>query len=65
MRASGTVFMVRNADNRLRVGRIAVDLKLGTSAAAIVQLDRILGQFEEFCVVTQSVRQAIAVAVEV
>lgn len=65
MRATGTVSMVRNADNRLRVGRIAVDLKLGSSAAAIVQLDRILGQFEEFCVVTQSVRQAIPVAVRV
>ena len=65
MRASGTVSMVRNAHNRLRVGRIAIDLKLGTGAAAIVQLDRILGQFEEFCVVTQSVGQSIPVAVRV
>lgn len=65
MRASGTVSMVRNPQNRLRVGRIAVDLHLGTSAALIVQLDRILGQFEEFCVVTQSVRLAFPVAVRV
>jgi hypothetical protein len=28
-------------------------------------LDRILGQFEEFCVVTQSVRTAITVEVRV
>lgn len=65
LRAVATVLLVRNPQNRLRVGRVAVDLHLGTSAASIVQLDRILGQFEEFCVVTQSVRQAIPVAVRV
>lgn len=65
LRAAATVHMARNAQNRLRVGRIAVDLHLGTGASAITMLDRILGQFEEFCVVTQSVRLAFPVDVRV
>ena len=65
LRAVATAQMVRNAQNRLRVGRIAVDLHLGVNASAITMLDRILAQFEEFCVVTQSVRLAIPVDVRV
>ena len=65
LRAVATVHMVRNTQNRLRVGRIAVDLHLGTSASVLATLDRILGQFEEFCVVTQSVRLAFPVDVRV
>ena len=65
LRAVATVQMVRNPQNRLRVGRIAVDLHLGAAASTIPQLDRILGQFEEFCVVTQSVRLAFPVDVRV
>ena len=55
----------RNAENRLRVQRIAVRLTLGVSAATLEHLDRALGQFEEFCTVAQSVRQGIDVDVEV
>jgi len=65
LRAVAAVHMVRNTKKRLRVGRIAVDLHLGTDASAIPQLDRILAQFEEFCVVTQSVRLAFPVDVRV
>jgi organic hydroperoxide reductase OsmC/OhrA len=65
IRATATVSMVRNEQKRLRVGRIAVDLHLGVPAAAIAMLDRILAQFEDFCVVTQSVRQAFPVDVRV
>lgn len=57
--------MARNPQNRLRVGRIGVDLQLGKSAAEIAMLEPVLGQFEEFCVVTQSVRPAIPVDVRV
>jgi len=57
--------IVRNANNRLRIGRIAVDLHLGVMASKVNMLDRILGQFEEFCIVTQSVRAAIPVDVRV
>ena len=55
LRAVATVHMVRNPHNRLRVGRIGVDLQFGTDASQIAMLDRILAQFEEFCVVTRSV----------
>ena len=65
LRAVATVSMTRNAQNRLRVGSIAVDLHLGVMGSEIRMLDRILGQFEEFCVVTQSVRNAIPVEVRV
>ena len=65
LRAVATVQMTRNPQNRLRVGRIAVDLHLGTGASEVPMLDRILGQFEEFCIVTQSVRPAFPVDVRV
>lgn len=65
LHATATLKLARNADNRLRVGRVAVELQLGVPAAQLQQLDRILGQFEDFCVVTQSVRQAFPVDVRV
>ncbi|MEW6707073.1 MAG: OsmC family protein [Pseudomonadota bacterium] len=65
LRTQATAQMVRNEQKRLRVGRIAVDLHLGVPAAALQQLQRVLDQFEEFCVVTQSVRAAIPVDLRV
>lgn len=65
LRAVATVHMARNPQNRLRVGRIAVDLHFSVSASEIAMLERVLGQFEEFCVVTQSVRLAFPVDVRV
>ena len=65
LRAVAKASIVRNAKNRLRIGRIAVDLHLGVMASKVNMLDRILGQFEEFCIVTQSVRAAIPVDVRV
>ena len=55
----------RNAENRLRVTNIAVKLTLGVPASTLDHLDRALAQFEEFCTVTQSVRQGIPVTIEV
>ncbi|MFA6314056.1 MAG: OsmC family protein [Sterolibacterium sp.] len=60
-----TASIGRNADNRLRVENIHVKLTLGAPAAELAHLDRVLGQFEEFCTVSQSVRQGIPVVVEV
>ena len=57
--------LVRNAQGRLRVGRIEVTLNLGDSAGTLKHLDRCLAQFEDFCTVTESVRQGIAVGVRV
>ena len=59
------VVVDRNAENRLRVVRIDAKLTVGVPAASLEHLDRVLAQFEEFCTVTQSIRQGIAVEVSV
>ncbi len=55
----------RNADNRLRVQKIEVKLALGVPRERLEHLERALAQFEDFCTVSQSVRQAIPISVEV
>lgn len=55
----------RNEKGRLRVQGIRIRLRLGVPAASLQNLDRVLGQFEDFCTVTQSVRPAFPVEVEV
>lgn len=52
-------------DGRWRIGKLQVALQLGADAATIPHLERALSQFENFCVVTQSVRQGIEVTVQV
>lgn len=63
--ASARAEVGRNEKNRLRVRRITVRIALGAPAGSFTHLDRALAQFEDFCTVTASVRQAIEVAVEV
>lgn len=55
----------RNEAGRLRVQAITAKLTLGVPAARLEHLDRVLGQFEEFCTVTQSVGQGLAITVSV
>ncbi len=55
----------RNEHNRLRVQEIRVRIRLGVPAASLEHTDRVLAQFEDFCTVTASVRQAIPVAIEI
>lgn len=55
----------RNAEGRMRVLAIRAVLTLGVPAASLEHLDRVLGQFESYCTVTQSVGQGIAVSIEV
>jgi uncharacterized OsmC-like protein len=55
----------RNEQGRLRILGVHANITLGVAAASIQHLDRALAQFEEFCTVTQSVRQAIPVRVSV
>ncbi len=57
-KASGT--LVRNEKGRLRIGKIDVEIRLPEDYD---HLDRCLLQFEDFCVVTASVRQGIPVSV--
>lgn len=65
LRAAARVRTGRNPAGRLRITAIAVDLHLGLAGADIRMLERILAQFEDFCLVTQSVRAAIPVEVRV
>lgn len=55
----------RNTEGRLRVLSIKAVLTLGVPAASLQHLERVLGQFEAYCTVTQSVAQGIPVSVEV
>jgi organic hydroperoxide reductase OsmC/OhrA len=55
----------RNEHGRLRITHVAVDLQLADSASALERADRAFAQFEDFCIVTESVRQGIAVTVRV
>ena len=55
----------RNAEGRVRVLGIRAVLTLGVPAASLEHLDRVLGQFEMYCTVTQSVGQGIPVRIEV
>lgn len=55
----------RNVQGRWRVPRIAVDIRMSEPGATHENLQRILDQFENFCVVTESVRNGIAVDVSI
>ena len=65
LRGTAVVRTGRNADKRLRIAGIDVELQLAVVAADVTLLERILDQFEAFCVVTQSVRAAFPVQVRV
>lgn len=65
LKATATATTGRNENNRLRITNIAVQLELGRPAAEMEHLDRVLSQFEEFCTVSMSVRQGIAIEVRV
>lgn len=57
--------LARNEHGRWRVQRIDVELAMAATAGSLEHLDRLLAQFEDFCVVTESVRQGIEVQVSV
>ncbi len=54
--------MVRNEQGRLRVGGFAVEIQLEQT---VERLEHCAAQFEDFCVVTDSVRNGIPVSVRV
>jgi organic hydroperoxide reductase OsmC/OhrA len=57
--------LARNAKGRLRIGRFDVTIRLADPAGEIKHFDRCLQQFEDFCVVTESVRNGVPVGVRV
>lgn len=65
MRARVTGRMVRNERGRIRIGGLEVEIRLGKAAEDIKFSERCLEQFEDFCVVTESVRSGIPVTVRV
>jgi len=65
LQVHATVSLERNPQGRMRVSRIGVEIRLGVAAASLQHADRAIAQFEDFCIVTQSVRAAIDVAVKV
>ncbi|MEZ5461998.1 OsmC family protein [Dokdonella sp.] len=60
-----TARMARNEQKRLRIAHIDVAIKLPDAAADYAQIDRLLEQFENFCIVTESVRSGVPVDVSV
>lgn len=60
-----TVQLGRNEQKRLRITRMDVALRFSASASQLLQLDRILQTFEDYCVVTQSVQNGFPVGVTV
>jgi len=65
VRAEVKVQIVRNQDKRLRVGTVKVMIDPGLEPAAREQLAGCIGLFEDFCTVTQSIRQGVDVQVAV
>lgn len=62
MKTTAKANLVRNDAGRLRMGSMEVSIRLASNHE---HLDRCLAQFEDFCVVTASVRAAIPVNVKV
>jgi organic hydroperoxide reductase OsmC/OhrA len=60
-----TATMGRSEAGRMRVERIDAEIQLSDRADQHQHLERILQQFEAFCVVTESVRHGVDVAISV
>lgn len=65
VRATVTGRLERNERGRYRIAGLDVAIALSDEAGAIGHLERCMEQFEDFCIVTESVRQGIPVAVRV
>ncbi|MCU7828732.1 MAG: OsmC family protein [Candidatus Thiodiazotropha sp. (ex Myrtea sp. 'scaly one' KF741663)] len=65
VKTEATCTMVRNEKKRLRVGRLDVRITAGDELLNSKKTERCLNLFEDFCVVTASIRQGIDVGVEV
>lgn len=63
--ATASAEVGRNENNRLRIQSITIKLTLGKPAAELEYLDRVMSQFAEFCTVSMSVQQGIAIGFEV
>ncbi len=64
-RTTVTGTLVRNEKGRLRLGGFTVRIALPVGAEERERLERCLSLFEDYCVVTESVRRGVPVQVEV
>lgn len=62
---TATAQVDRNEANRLRIVGIDVTITLSRPGGEIERLDRVLGQFEEFCTVSKSVQDGIGMRIAV
>lgn len=65
VRAMATGRLERNARGRYRIGGIDVVLSISERRGELPHQERCLDQFEDFCVVTESIRAGIPVSVSV
>ena len=65
LKTAVTCTIVRNERKRLRVGGLDVHITIAQNLEQSARLNRCLGLFEDFCVVTASIREGIPVAVTV
>jgi organic hydroperoxide reductase OsmC/OhrA len=65
MHAEVRASLVRNEEGLLRVGALMVQLHPTVAAEDRERLSRCLNLFEDFCVVTQSVRGGVEVSIDV
>lgn len=65
LRTSARTTLGRNERGRLRIEGIEVELRPEVDPAEMKRMDRCLDVFEDFCIVTQSVRGGLPVTVHV
>jgi organic hydroperoxide reductase OsmC/OhrA len=65
VRTHATCRLVRNENKRLRIGGLEVRITVGDELAQAARMARCKDLFEDFCVVTASIRQGIPVSVDV
>jgi organic hydroperoxide reductase OsmC/OhrA len=65
VRATAVGRLERNERGRYRIAGIDVTISVAEGAEPLRHLDRCLAQFEDFCIVTQSIRSGIPVNVRV
>ncbi len=65
VQTEATVSLVRNEQKRLRIGAMEVRLQVGRELTESARMKRCLDLFEDFCVVSASIRAGIPIAVVV